>query len=197
MKNKQIANTTIKQTKKKKMESDKNNYNWNLGEIATLPKKEKLLKKSGSTEYVQYITSRYICIREATYGQRGILVKVLGKSYTDQVGLVKGEPYCKDDHEELFDGHRYYSFPFPLAKDVKEVLDILKSNESLVKKFQEASMHINPNSTFWVCDTARSKFFLKKLQILNGQDGQLHTASSDGLHYRLSIVYFYNDSLGW
>ena len=70
------------------MESDKNN--WTLGEIATLPKQERSLKQNGPTAYVQYITSRYICIREATDGQRGILVKVLGKAYRDQVGIVNG-----------------------------------------------------------------------------------------------------------
>ena len=176
------------------MESDKTN--WTLGEIATLPKMERPLK-SGSIAYVQYITSRYICIREATNGQRGILLKVLGKAYSDQVRLVKGEPFCKDDSEELFDGHRYYSFPFPSAKDTQEVLDILKGDESLVKKFQEASMHINPNSTFWVSDTVRNKFLRKNMQILDGRDGQLRPASEDGLHYRISIVYFHNGSLGW
>ena len=177
------------------MESNKNN--WTLGEIATLPKQEKPLKQSGSTTYVQYITSRYVCIREATDSQRGILVKVLGKFYSDQVGIVNGEPFSKDDRDELFVGHRYYSFPFPSAKDVKEVLDIIEDNQDLLQKFQAASMHINPNSTFWVSDTVRNKFFLKKPQILSGRDGQLYTPSDDDNHYRLSIVYFFKGSLVW
>ena len=177
------------------MESKKNN--WSLGEIATLPKQERPLKKSGSTTYLQYITSRYVCIREATDGQRGILVKVLGKFYSDQVVIVNGEPFSKDDHDELFAGHRYYSFPFPSAKDVKEVLDIIEDNQDLLQKFQAASMHINPNSTFWVSDTVRNKFFLKKPQILSGRDGQLYTPSDADNHYRLSIVYFFKGSLIW
>jgi hypothetical protein len=177
------------------MESNKN-Y-WTLGEIATLPKQERPLKQSGSTTYVQYITSRYVCIREATDRQRGILVKVLGKAYSDQVGIVNGEPFSKDDHDELFVGHRYYSFPFPQAKDVKEVLDIIEDNQDLLQKFQAASMHINPNSTFWVSDTVRNMFFLKKPQILSGHDGQLCPPSDDDNHYRLSIVYFFKGSLIW
>ena len=177
------------------MESDKKN--WILGETATLTKQERSLKQSGSTAYVQYITSRYICIREATDGQRGILVKVLGKAYSDQVGIVNDEPFSKDDHDELFAGHRYYSFPFPSAKDVKEVLDIIKDNQGLLLKFEAASMHINPKSTFWVSDIVRNKFFLKKPQILSGRDGQLYTPSNDNNHYRLSIVYFYKGSLIW
>jgi len=177
------------------MESNKN-Y-WTIGEIATLPKQERTLKQSGSTTYVQYITLRYVCIREATDRQRGILVKVLGKAYSDQVGIVNGEPFSKDDHDELFVGHRYYSFPFPQAKDVKEVLEIIEDNQDLLQKFQAASMHINPNSTFWVSDTVRNKFFLKKPQILSGRDGQLCTPSDDDNHYRLSIVYFFKGSLIW
>jgi hypothetical protein len=177
------------------MESNKNN--WTLGETATLPKQEKPLKQSGSTAFVRYITSRYICIREATDSQCGILVKVLGKAHGDQVGVVKGEPFCKDDHDELFAGHRYYSFPFPSAKDVKEVLDIIRGDQGLLQKFEAASMHINPNSTFWVSDTTRSMLFLKKPQIFSGRDGQLYPATNDGYHYRLSIVYFSNGSLVW
>ena len=176
------------------MESNKNN--WTLGEIANLPRQEKVLK-DGSTAYVHYITSRYVCIREATDLQRGILVKVLGKAYGDQVGLVKGQTFCKDEHDELFVGHRYYSFPFPSAKDVKEAIDIIREDQSLLQKFEAASMHINPNSTFWVSDTTRSKFFLKKPQFLNGRDGQLYPVSNDSQHYRLSIVYFFKGSLVW
>ena len=174
---------------------ESNEHNWSLGEIATLQKMEKLLKKSGSTAYVHYISSRYICIREATDKQRGILVKVLGKPYGDQVGMVNGKPFCKDDHYELFDSHRYYSFPFPSARDVKEALDIIRENQDLLQKFEAASMHINPNSTFWVNNTTRNKFFIKKPQVLSGRDGQLYPADNDGQHYRLSIVYFFKGSL--
>ena len=179
----------------KNMESNENN--WNIGEIASLPKQERSLKQSGSTAYIQYITSRYVCIREATSGQRGILVKVLGKAYSDQVGIVNGEPFSKDDHDELFAGHRYYSFPFPSAKDVMEVLEIVNENQELLQTFESASMHINPNSTFWVSDTVRNIFFMKKPQILNGRDGQLYPANGDDMHYRLSIVYFFKGSLIW
>ena len=176
------------------MEYNKNN--WTLGEIANLPKMEKVLK-DGFTLYMHYIASRYICIREATEGQRGILVKVLGKPYSDQVGMVSGRPFCKDDHAELFEGHCYYSYPFPSARDVHEVLDILKQNKSLVDQFEAASMHINPGSTFWVNDTARNMLFLKKPQFLDSRDGQLYPASDDDNHYRLSIVHFYKGNLNW
>jgi hypothetical protein len=164
----QIANTTEKQTENENMESNKNN--WTLGEIATLPKQEKPLKQGGSKAYVHYITSRYICIREATEGQRGILVKVLGKVCGDQVGFVKGEPFCKDDHDELFAGHRYYSFPFPSAKDVREAIDIIRGDQELLQKFEAASMHINPNSTFWVSDI--------KCRVHSGTDPFVHLKQS-------------------
>jgi hypothetical protein len=177
------------------MESNENN--WTLGEIAKLPKMERLLKQSVSTVYMHYIASRYVCIREATEGQRGILVKVLGKVYGDQVGMVNGQPFCKDDNEDLFTGNGYYCYPFPSVKDVQEVLEILKGNQSLIDKFEAAKMHINPNSTFWVRDTTRNKLLLKKPQYFSTRDGQLYPARDEDNHYRLSIVYFYKGQLNW
>jgi hypothetical protein len=114
------------------METNENN--WTLGEIVNLPRQEKVLK-SGSTSYVHYIASRYICIREATEGQRGILVKVMGKFFGGQVEIVNGKPFFKDDRMEAFDGYRFYSYPFPSAREVQEVLEILKRNQALVNKF--------------------------------------------------------------
>ena len=183
-------------TIRKNMESNKNN--WTLGEIATLPKQEKTLKKSLTNQYVHYIASRYICIREATDTQRGILVKVLGKCNDEPIRIVNGEPFCNDFHDELFTKDSYSSYPFPSAREVQEVIEILKSNQDLLQKFESAKMHINPDSTFWVRDTTRNKLFQKKAQILSGRDGQLHTAAADdGFHYRLSIVYFFKGSLVW
>ena len=177
------------------MESNKNN--WTIGEIANLPRMEKMLKQGSYTSYVHYIESHYVCIREAIEGQRGILVKVLGKPHSEYVRLVSGTPFCKDDREDLFNERRYYGFPFPSAKDVQEVLDILKQDKSLVAKFEATSMHINPGSTFWVSDTARNMLLLKKPQFLDSRDGQLHPATDDDNHYRLSIVHFYKGNLNW
>ena len=176
---------------------DSKENNWIVGETVTIKRMEKLLKESGSISYVQYVSSRYICIREDSGEQRGILLKVLGKAYSDQIGMVNGQPFCKDDSEELFAGHRYSSYPFPSAKQVQEVLEILRNNKSLLQKFESASMHINPDSTFWINDTARNMLLMKKPQILSGRDGQIYPVRDDVNHYRISIVYFSKDSLNW
>ena len=176
---------------------DSKENNWTVGETVTIKRMEKLLKESGSTSYAQYVSSRYICIREDNGEQPGILLKVLGKAYSDQIGMVNGQPFCKDDHEELFNGHRYSSYPFPSAKQVQEVLEILRNDKSLLEKFEAASMHINPDSTFWVNDTTRNMLLMKKPQILSGRDGQISSAGDDVNHYRISIVYFSKDSLTW
>ena len=102
-----------------------NENNWTLGEVANLPRMDKMLK-DGTTAYMQFIASRYICIREATDGQRGILVKVLGKSYSDQIKTIDGKPFGFDDRAELFSCDSFYSYPFPSANEVHEVLDILR-----------------------------------------------------------------------
>ena len=149
---------------------DSNKNNWTLGEVITLKRMLRTLKESGSTSYAQYISSRYICIREDHDGQ---------------------------NHEELFAGHRYCSYPFPSVKEVQEVLDIIRDDKSLLQKFEAASMHVNPDSTFWVRDTSRNMLFMRKPQFFGGRNGQLNSARDDDYHYRLSIVYFSNGSLIW
>lgn len=171
-----------------------NTQNWTVGEIVRLPISKRLLATGNNATYQQIIESRYICIREADNGQRGILVKVLGKASGNYAIIIKGQPFWKDDEDELLYGTIYYSYPVPSAKELKEVLDTVRGNESLLRKFEDARMHLNPDSTFWVNKTKRSMLFLKKLQYLNGGDGQLYSAASDAnLHYRVSIVYFDKD----
>ena len=177
------------------MESNENN--WTLGEIAKLPKMERPLKQSVSKVYMHYIASRYICVREATDGRRGILMKVLGKAYSDQVKMVGGEPFGRDEHEELFVGQRYYSYPFPTANEVQEVLEILRANPSLLQKFEDARMHVNPDGMFWVRETARNAFLKKIPQIYDSRSGQLCNPSDDTNYYRITMVYFFKGQLSW
>jgi hypothetical protein len=177
------------------MESTENS--WHLGEIVTLPRKEKLLKESGSTVYEWLIGSRYICVREATEGQRGILVKVLGKIPPEYIMTVGGYPFCKDDGEELFSGMRYFSYPFPVVNDVQEVIEILRGNASLIQVFEDASMHINPKSKFWVNETESRFLVMKKPQCYDSYSEQIGIPSKDDAPYRLTMVYFYKGNLSW
>ena len=87
--------------------ASKEEYNWSLGEEVTLPRTERLLKKSGSRIYHRYINSRYICIREASDDQPGILLKVLGKAMSDDVFMVSSQPFSKDHVDDLFEGRLY------------------------------------------------------------------------------------------
>ncbi len=173
------------------MESDKKN--WTLGEVALLSRQTSQINK----KYEYLMTSRYICIREATEGQRGILLKVLGKTAREDIIMQGGRPFCKDDKFEGLYSDTYYSFRFPSVEELKEVLDILKSDEALLKVFEEAGMHINPVSTFWVSDTASRLFFLKKPQYYDASLGQLVATSDNETHYRLTIAYFYKSQIFW
>ena len=177
------------------MESTENS--WRLGEIVTLPRTEKLLKKSGSTVYERIIGSRYVCVREASEGQRGILVKVLGKFPPEHIMTVGGQLFSKDDREELFAGMRYFSYPFPAVKDVEEVLEILRSNPSIVQIFEGASMHINLKSKFWVNETGRHLLVMKKPQCYDTYSEQICTPSKDDAPYRLTMAYFFKRKLSW
>ena len=89
------------------------------------------------------------------------------------------------------------SYPYQSVKDVKEVLDILRGNADLLQAFEKAKMHINPNSSFWVSETARNKFMLKIPQVYDSREDILCTASDDTPHYRITMVNFYKGNLTW
>ena len=172
-------------------------HKWSVGELVPLSWNERLLKKSGSTSYAELVNSRYICVREATDKQPGILVKVLGKVTRDQILMVNGNPFCKDDRDYLVKGKRYFSYPFPLADDLKEALDIIEANPNLQQRFEEESMRFNPSSTFWVRGIARRMLGLKKLQFFDAGTDQLSKAHDDTPHYRLTIAFFNKEKLSW
>lgn len=171
--------------------------NWSIGEVASLTYQEQLLKKVGSVSYAQQVCSRYICIREATDEQRGILVKVLGTTTREHILLVSGQPFCKDDRDDLFKGKCYFTYPFPLVDDLKEALDIIKANPSLLQRFEEESMQFTPSSTFWVRQIAKRMLGPKKLQYYDASSGQLFKATDDTPHYRLTLAFFNKDELFW
>lgn len=167
-----------------------NTSKWNFGEIVYPPRTTKLLKSSSTKLYERLIDSRYICIREATEGQYGILLKVLGKVKANHIMFVNGQLFCKDDAVELFEGMSYLSYSFPTVAELKEVLDIIRNNPRLLNHFEAASMHLNPKSLFWVNETVNDLLFLKKPQCYNASTESLSTASDDMAPYRLTMVYF-------
>ena len=171
--------------------------NWGTGEIVTLQRTDKMLKKKHATAYKELVYSRYVCIREASNDQRGILVKVLGKIPAKYLYIVDGKPFVKDDTEELFYDTNYYSFPFPKANEVEEVLNIIRNNPELKKQFESISMHINTEATFWVRETTRNLLFTKQLQYFDAKSCHTCKAIENKAHYRLSIVYYYNSELVW
>ena len=94
------------------------------------------------------MASRYICIREATEVQRGILLRVLGKLARKDIIMQNGKPFCKDDKCEGLNSITYCCYSFPSVKELKEVLDILKKDESLLEIFEKSNMHINSDSMY-------------------------------------------------
>jgi hypothetical protein len=174
---------------------EKNENNWKVGETVNLPKTGTLINKRGTINYERLTGSRYICIREATDNQRGILVKVLGRCMPQYVTMVGGQPFTKDDSEESFLGTHYYSYPYPAEKDVREVLDILNSNPMLLQCFENASMHVNPKAKFWIRNVGRQLFVFKRPQCYDAASGTLCTIQNDESAYRLTIVYFFKGEL--
>lgn len=166
-----------------------NEDSWRLGEFVFPPRTSKLLKSSGSKSYNSLIASRYICIREATERQNGILLRVEGKVKAKHMMLVCGQPFCKDDSVQLFEGWSYFSYSFPTVAELAEVLNIIRSNLSLLSQFKAASMDFNPQSLFWVKETA-NYLITKKLKYYDASTESLCTASNDVAPYHLTMVYF-------
>ena len=183
-------------TEEKKLVLDLAGSDCRLGELVTLNWNDALIKKSGQTSYAYCAVSNYVCVREATDSQCGILVKVLGRISKEFIMFVNGEPFCKDEREDLFKGMRYYSYPFPTVDALKEVLEIVGSDEVLKERLKAESMSFNPLSSFWVRETAGS-FLTKKPQYYDATSGLLCKATDNTAHYRLTIAYFQQDELFW
>lgn len=172
----------------------KTDNTWRVGEIEGLPWTSTVIKKSGSTIYKHYYSSRFICIREENGNQPGILLKVLGKTAANEVMMVDGEPFCKDDKDDLVKGKVYSSFRFPTLDELREVLDVFHMNPKLSALFDEASMHFSLNSTYWVRE-ARKTFFRMKPQFYDAAAANLSVSSDNASHYRLAILYFHKGKL--
>ena len=102
--------------------------NWKTGDIVTLQCAEKTLKTKGNSIYKEFVASRYVCVREASKGERGILVKVLGKAPDSSLEIIEDRPFAKDGVEQLLDDIIYYSYPFAKAMEIEEVLSIICHN---------------------------------------------------------------------
>lgn len=150
--------------------------NWRLGELVSPKWNYELIKKDGQKSYAYYAVSDYICVREATDGQCGIPLKILGKTSKKHIMFVNGKPFCKDEREDLFKGMHYYSYPFPTASALKEVLEIVGSDEVLKERLKAESMSFNPLSTFWIRETA-GNLPSKKPQYYDATSGLLCKAN--------------------
>jgi hypothetical protein len=155
------------------------------------------IKSGWNSTYVRYINSRYICVREATDSQRAIFAKVLGRFAPSEVSIVDGKPFTRNDTDQLFEGYCYYSYPFPELKDVTEFLEILRSNPSLLKCFEEASMPFKPQSKIWVNEVLKYLFIKKKPMCYNPSADCLCTANDNEAPYRLTLAFYFKDELIW
>lgn len=168
-----------------------NKENWKVGEIVNLTWTSDKFKTSGETVYYHFFGSRFLCIKQPDDENKvAIFVKVLGKTSPADVMMVGGEPFCKDQKDDLFTGVSYSSFRFPKLDDLKEVLQIIRDNPEFKSCLEEAGMHINLDSTFWVRESIRGHLLQKKPQIYNAGNGCLSAISNDTPHYRLAIVFF-------
>ena len=163
---------------------------WRIGQNVSLAWETKLVKKNRNNSYERMIGSNYICIREATDGRYGILLRVLDKARASSIKLVRGQPFFLDESTGLFEGYSFSSYSSPSLAELKEVLAILRSNQSLLDRFEEAKMPISLQSLFWVNETARNILFMKKPLCYDPSTDSLCIASDPVEPCRLTMVYF-------
>ena len=160
-----------------------NTNNWHLGEIVSPPRTTSLLKQSNKNVYNRLIDLQYICVREATENKCGILVRVLGKTKAERIMSVCGQPFCNDDKFQLFEGQAFSSYSFPTVGELMEVLNIIRSNPSLLSQFEAASMPFELNSLFWVNETTINFPFTKKPRCYDASTNSLCKAPKDVIKY--------------
>ena len=165
---------------------------WSVGELVNMERSTTQLKESGTNMYSNMVSSQYVCIRETTDGQDGILVRGLGNIRQRHIMIVSGEPFIKDERDDLFVGKQYYSHPLPTADELKEVLDIVRTDENIQQKLKACGMQFDSNGTFWVSDTKAKFCGLKRdLQYYDTKTGRLATAKSpDEYHQRITVAFF-------
>lgn len=174
------------------MESNENN--WKAGEAVNFPWTDNTFKKQGSTSYKHYYNSRFVCIREAHDGQRGILLKVLGKLSARDILVVGGEAFCKDERDDSIKGKSYYGFRFPDSRELTEALAALREKPELMKALKESEMYLDPDSTFWVREP-KCSLLRKKPQFYDPKTGTVRPATDDEPHCRLTLVFFHKGTL--
>ena len=174
-----------------------NENSWKVGEKASFPWKSTIFKKSGTTIYKHFYSSSFICIREEDEGHRGILLKVIGRTSPKDIIMVGGEPFCKDEKEEMIVGKTYSSYRFPTTDEVTDVVEILRGNPELLALLDKTEMHVNPQATFWVRESARSMLLMKKPQFYDVSTNKVGPATDSTPHYRLTLLYFNKGELIW
>lgn len=175
---------------------ENNENNWKVGESVSVPKQSEKVKGGRLKSYHHYISSHYVCIREASDGQPGILLKVLGKIDSGKILMISDEPFVKDDKDESFTGDTYLSFRFPRTEELKTVLDILQNNPDLVPKFDKEMSRFHIDSSFWVREFARRFLIEKHLQFYDARTKTLVRSKNPfDVNYRVTIAYFDKTSI--
>ena len=184
------SHMTIEEQNAWLMEKFQNAGKWHLGDIIFVPRTTRVLKKSKKSVYKRIVDLQYICVREATENQCGILLRVLGKTKASSIETVCGEPFYADESFSLLEGMEYQGYSFPTTSQLTEVLGIVHDNPSLLSKFHAASMPFDPQSLFWVYDSSLSLGSLKNLQCYDATSGNLCKAPTGVSPIRLTMVYF-------
>lgn len=165
---------------------------WCVGDLVTLPRKVAFIEKRGIRVYEYFSRSKYVCVRERTAEQPGLLVKLLGRCDAEELMRVNYELFSKDDKVEGFNANHYCCYRFPTADQVQEVLDIIEDNDQLRQQFEAVGMIWSPDAFYWVRNVKRKLLGLCWApQYYNPFNKQTIPADKkSATHYRMAVVTF-------
>ena len=164
---------------------------WAVGEKVILPYTEDTVKEESYKVFKYELPNECLCLREPNDDKYGILIKVLPKCPAEELHIVNGKAFFKDNKSAGFSKDVYSCYPFPTSSEVEDVLEYIQNDKAAKKLLSNRKIHIDPSQTYWIEETASSVFFKRRFQYYDPKTKGVATAKRDSeVHHRLFIAYF-------
>ncbi|MCR4852225.1 MAG: hypothetical protein K5893_01370 [Prevotella sp.] len=191
MKNEKIYKGTLLKTS--------NLSEWKVGNLVAPGLMFRKICHYGGKIYMNFVDSKFVCIREATASEPGVLVKVLNSCDQSRFLFRKGEPFVKDYKNVNFESPvEYCSFRLPTVEEIKFVLSIAKSDKTLGEMLSDRGLSPYEPATYWTRDISRS-IIGRHVKFYDSATGEVKSESGDDTErIRITVVYFttHKDSYG-
>ncbi|MBR1542933.1 MAG: hypothetical protein IJ628_10040 [Bacteroidaceae bacterium] len=165
---------------------------WRVGDKVSLPYSEDTILEMNYKVFKYELPNECLCLREPDNEKPGILIKVMPKCPAEELQVVNGKAFFKDNKSSGFSSDIYSCYPFPSASEVKDVLGYIQNNEAAKALLSNQKIHLDPSRTYWIEDICSSRFFFKRrFQYYDPKTDDVAAAKvGSDVHHRLFIAYF-------